>query len=243
MNSWTHWRAFVRQRQITLILVVPALLLQLAIMYWAHIYGESGLGNSTTFARHLGGLPALEQISSKVQAGFDVYQLVGFLNTSDLFSSFNIPRRNATEQKLRTARDKKVLWQHLFRKCGQICNLSAPLLSQIEQHNLSGINLPSHARARAWSRGNDLPGSVLYQTLRKPVSCRRLWNHSLYEYKPKNRAWEGAGAGGIVGGGEGGEAKLWDAFSFSGSVDVDVRLQIAPYVGGMEHHRSGTLAF
>jgi len=24
---------------------------------------------------------------------------------------------------------------------------------------------------------------------------------------------------------------------------VDVRLQIAPYVGGMEHHRSGTLAF
>ncbi|MFN9900455.1 MAG: hypothetical protein ACK55Z_17035, partial [bacterium] len=86
----------MRQRQITLILVVPALLLQLAIMYWAHIYGESGLGNSTTFSSHLRGLPALEQISSKVQAGFDVYQLVGFLNTSDLLSSFNIPRRNAT---------------------------------------------------------------------------------------------------------------------------------------------------
>jgi hypothetical protein len=41
-----------RQRQITFILVAPALLLQLAIMGWAHTH-ESGLGNSTTFGSFL----------------------------------------------------------------------------------------------------------------------------------------------------------------------------------------------
>ena len=31
---------------------------------------------------------------------------------------------------------------------------------------------------------------------------------------------------------------MWDAFSFHGKVDVDVRLQIAPYVGGMSQQQS-----
>jgi len=72
-----------------------------------------------------------------------------------------------------------------------------------------------------------------------------MWNHSLYKYKDSAHGGfaEAEAPQSLADSALGGNSwrvtrAQWDAFSFFGKVDVDVRLQIAPYVGGIEQQRS-----
>ena len=186
-----------------------------------------------------GQLPSLEQLSFHVHQG---WLNMPHLELPKLISSLKLSS-NSSRSRLIAAEERTALWRRLAADCGAICNVTDGAASATVP-GLFAPDVTASGRPMAAALGGAFHREldpVLRRTVRKPTDCRRIWGHRLYEPRGSERPVASSPRPASRGQSKIGwpsTRALWDAFSFHGKVQVDVRLQIAPYVGGMAQNQA-----